>query len=150
MRFEAGIGFTGGFMTWTGLDPDTPQNLAPLDFVGALSPAARSGEEVEQAPEDVAFAVSLDGGPEVIVPQALSPDRDYLWLERLFEEAVPLTPGEHTLTVRFAGLKAEREAIVDAFKITPRLLCKEHADGAGNRLTLCYDALTGDVTWEEE
>jgi hypothetical protein len=149
IRFEAGMGFMGGFMTWTGLDPDTPGNLAPLDFVEQLSPAAHSGEVVEQAPEDVAFAVALDEGPEVIVPQAVSPDRDYLWLERLFEGAVALTPGEHTLVVRFAGLKAEREAIVDAFKITPRRLCKVHADGTENLLTLCYDTLTGDTTWEE-
>ncbi len=149
IRFEAGAGFTGGFIDWTGLDPDTPQNLAPLDFVDKLSPAAQSGEAVEQAPEDVAFAVSLDGGAEVVIPQGVSPDRDYLWLERLFDEAVPLTAGEHTLTVTFAGRQADRKAVVDAFKITPRLLCKVLANDEGRTLTLCYDALTGDVSWEE-
>lgn len=150
MRFEAGIGFTGGFMTWTGLDPDTPGNLAPLDFVGQLSPAAQFEGEIEQTPEDVAFAVSLDEGLKVIVPQAVSPDRDYLWLERLFDEPVPLTQGEHILKVTFAGTKADRRAIIDAFKITPRLLCKRHTHSADGVLTLCYDALSGDVTWEEK
>jgi len=97
----------------------------------------------------VAFAVSLDGGAEVVIPQGVSPDRDYLWLERLFGEAVPLTAGEHTLTVTFAGRQADRKAVVDAFKITPRLLCKVLANDEGRTLTLCYDALTGDVSWEE-
>ena len=137
-------------MPWTGLDPDTPGNLAPLDFVGQLSPAAQFEGEIEQTPEDVAFAVSLDEGLKVIVPQAVSPDRDYLWLERLFDEPVPLTQGEHILKVTFAGTKADRQAIIDAFKITPRLLCKRHTHSADGVLTLCYDALSGDVTWEEK
>ncbi len=150
--FDAGFGFTGGFITWTGLDPDTPTNLAPLDFTVELSPQAQAGEVPEQHPTDVAFAVRLDGGAEAIVPQATSPDRDYLWLDPVFEGMLPLEAGEHTLLVSFAGREEDREAIVDAFRILPALLCKnfEKDEGSGEQLTLCYNALTGEATWEED
>ncbi|MGC9398242.1 MAG: sugar-binding protein [Anaerolineae bacterium] len=150
MRFEAGMGFTGGFIDWTGHDPDIPGNLAPLAFVTQRSPAAaRPAEAAEQAPEDVAFTVALDDEPEILVPQAVSPDRDYLWLEPLDDGAFFLEAGEHTLTVTFAGKQTDRRAVIDAFEIVPRLLCKTHVDDRGHTLTLCYDALTGATHWEE-
>ena len=147
--FEAGRGFLGGFIDWTGLDPDTAENLAPLTFVTELSPAAQAGEPQEQSPEDVAFAVSLDGAEAVAVPQALSPDRDYLWLDPVFGEPVHLEGGAHTLLVTHAGHQSDREAVVDAFLIVPAVACKHLKDDMGKVLILCHDMLDGTTTWEE-
>ena len=147
--FEAGKGFTTGFIDWIGLDPDTPENLAPLTFVKELSPAAQICVLPEQSPEDVAFSVSLDGGTPFTIPQALSPDRDFLWLDPLFGGPVSLGQGTHTLMVTYAGKKTDREAIVDAFMIIPAVACKTFADEQGNISTLCHDMSTADTTWEE-
>jgi hypothetical protein len=147
--FEAGKGFTTGFIDWTGLDPDTPENLAPLTFVKELSPAAQTGVLPDQSPEDVAFSVSLDGGKPFTIPQALSPDRDYLWLDPLFGGPVSLGQGTHTILVTYAGKKTDREAIVDAFMIIPAVACKTFADEQGNIAALCHDMSTADTTWEE-
>jgi hypothetical protein len=150
ISFEAGRGFTGGFIDWTGLDPDTPANLAPLTFVTELSPAAQVGELPEQSPDDVAFSVALDGGEPVAVSQAVSPDRDYLWLDPVFEGPVELSPGSHTLLVNYAGRQSDREAVVDAFMLVPAVACKRLANDLGSTLTLCYDVQTAAVTWEEQ
>lgn len=145
--FEAGMGFSGGFIDWTGLDPDTAENLAPLTFVTELSPAAASGQPEEQRPDDVAFSILLDGGRMATVPQALSPDRDYLWLDPVFDGPVFLDRGPHTLQISGAGLRADREAVVDAFWFVPAVLCKRLADASGDVFTLCYDMRTGTATW---
>ena len=147
--FESGKGFTTGFIDWTGLDPDTAENLAPLTFVTDLSPAAQAGELSLQSPEDVAFSVSLDGGQPFTVPQALSPDRDYLWLDPLFEGPIPLLRGPHTLLVTFAGMKSDREAIIDAFMIVPSITCKTFENPGKGISNLCYDMSTAHTSWEE-
>jgi hypothetical protein len=147
--FEAGRGFLGGFIDWTGLDPDTAQNLAPLTFVETLSPAAQAGELPEQSPQDVAFSVVLDDGDPITVSQALSPDRDYLWLDPIFPEPVTLNQGSHTLLIRFAGLQPDREAVVDAFQFVPVVACKRWEAPSGGWLTLCYNMLTSQTTWDE-
>ncbi|MCX8066554.1 MAG: hypothetical protein N3B68_01795 [Anaerolineae bacterium] len=145
--FEAGMGFTGGFIDWTGLDPDTAENLAPLTFVTALSPIAAGVQPEEQRPDDVAFSVSLDGHIPAIVPQALSPDRDYLWLDPVFEGSVFLNRGPHTLLVTGASRRPDREAVVDAFWFVPAVLCKRLEDDSGHTFTLCYDMRTGTSAW---
>jgi hypothetical protein len=147
--FEAGQGFEVGFIDWTGLDPDTAGNLAPLDFVSELSLAAQAGELPEQSPDDVAFAVTLDGSEKATVPQAVSPDRDYLWLDPVFYDPVALSRGPHTLRISYAGRQPDREAAVDAFQIVPAVACKRLENSAGRTLTLCYDMRTAATTWEE-
>jgi hypothetical protein len=149
IRFEAGMGFTGGFIDWTGLDPDTASNLAPLTFVETLSPAALAGEMPEQSPEDVAFSVALDGDLTAVVPQATSPDRDYLWLDQVFPGSVSLSKGEHTLLLSYSGRQSSREAIVDAFMIVRQEACKVLENNDGDRATLCYDMATAEASWEE-
>jgi hypothetical protein len=149
IHFEAGMGFTGGFMDWTGLDPDTAANLAPLTFVSELSAAAQAGETPEQIPEDVAFAVTLDDDETAAVAQALSPDRDYLWLDQVFDGPLSLTEGSHTLQISYAGQQPDREAVVDAFLIVPAVACKQLEDDAGKGLMLCYDMQTAETTWQE-
>jgi hypothetical protein len=149
VHFEAGMGFTGGFMDWTGLDPDSVANLAPLTLVTALSAEAVAGELPEQAADDVAFGVSLDGAEAGIVMQALSPDRDYLWLDPVFAGPVLLSQGTHTLLISYAGLQPDREAVVDAFLIIPQLACKRLENDEGRLLTVCHDMQTAVTTWEE-
>jgi len=148
--FEAGKGFGSGFIDWTGLDPDTAENLAPLTFVTALSPAAQVGETPEQSLEDVAFAVALDGGDPTVVSHALSPDRDYLWLDLIFDGPVHLSRGSHTLLVCYAGHQPDREAVVDAFMLVPAVACKRLEDGDGGAFTLCYNMQTAAAAWEEQ
>jgi hypothetical protein len=143
------MGFTGGFMDWTGLDPDTAANLAPLTFATALTAAAQVGESPEQMPEDVAFALTLDNGQAATVAQALSPDRDYLWLDLVFDRPLSLAQGPHTLQISYAGEQPDREAVVDAFLIVPAVACKKLEDNTGNQLTLCHDMQTAETTWEE-
>ena len=137
-------------MNWTGLDPDTAGNLAPLTFATSLSPAAQAAEMPEQSPDDVAFSVALDGGESVVVPQALSPDRDYLWLDAIFGEPVRLSKGPRTLLVRYAGRQSDREAVVDAFMLVPAVACKRFASDTGDAVTLCYNMQTAEATWEEK
>jgi hypothetical protein len=150
IHFEAGIGFTGGFMDWTGMDPDTAANLAPLTFVTALSEAGQRGEAPEQSPADVALAVALNGAEPTVIPQAVAPDRDHLWLDLVSAEPVALKKGEHGLRLTYAGQQPDREAVVDAFLIVPAVACKRLENEAGERLTLCYDMLSAAVTWEQE
>jgi hypothetical protein len=149
IHFEAGMGFTGGFMVWTGLDPDTASNLAPLTFVTALTPAAQAGEAAEQLPEDVAFAVTLDSGETATVAQALSPDRDYLWLDPVFDRPLSLAQGPHTLQISYAGQQPDREAVVDAFLVVPAVACKHLEDDTGRQLALCHNMQTAETSWEE-
>lgn len=149
LHFDAGIGYTGGFINYTGLDPDTAANLAPLTLVTSLSPAAHSGEIPDQAGDDVAFSVEIQSYEPAIVPQALSPDRDYLWLDLVFGQPLLLEAGTHTLQVDYAGKQPDREAVVDAFMIIPARLCKSFHGQDLPELTLCYDVLTAAATWEE-
>jgi hypothetical protein len=150
IHFETGTSFTGGSIDWTGLDPDTASNLAPLTFVSALSPAAEAGEVPQQSPDDVAFSVPLDGGEPFVVPQAASPDRDYLWLDTAFGEPISLRRGAHTLMVSYAGRQHQREAVVDAFMLVPAVACKRQEREGSKAIALCYDMLSGSATWEEQ
>ena len=143
------MGFTGGFIDWTGLDPDAAGNLAPLTLVTALSAAATAGDVPEQAAGDVAFAVSLDGSEAVTVVQALSPDRDYLWLDAVFSEPLFLSQGPHTLLISYAGRQPDREAVLDAFLIVPAVACKRLESNERQLLVLCHDMQTAVTTWEE-
>lgn len=147
--FEAGKGFTTGFIDFTGLDPDTAENLAPLTFVEELSPAALTNEIPRQSPQDVAFKVSLDGKAPFTVPQAISPDRDYLWLDPLFDRPIGLNQGEHSLLVTYAGKKSDRDAIVDAFMIIPSKACKSLQNEVGEQFLLCHDMSSALTTWEQ-
>ncbi len=83
LGLEIGMGFAGGFIDWTGTDPDTASNLAPLTLVeeatagrgrGGARPSTRGGGRSR---------VELDGRPIATLPERTSPDRDYLWLDRL-------------------------------------------------------------------
>ncbi|MGI8703838.1 MAG: sugar-binding protein, partial [Candidatus Limnocylindrales bacterium] len=146
LRFELGMGFAGGFMDWTGTDPDTAGNLAPLALVDALSevpdPAA---EEGEATPDSIAVAVSLDGGQSVVVPGLTSPDRDYLWLDTVLRD-VELDAGEHELRLTYAGT-GDREAVVDAAWLSPVVARKTWQLEDGGRVVLELNTRDGELTW---
>jgi hypothetical protein len=150
IRFDAGKGYGGGFIDWTGLDPDTAANLAPLTFVESLSPVVQVGDIPGLSVDDIAFSVTLDGEETAVVPQSISPDRDYLWLDPVFHRPVSLSKGEHTLLVTYAGKQKDREAVVDAFMIVPVTACKMFENEADDGLVMCYDMESAAVTWQEQ
>jgi len=122
--------------------------LTDGEYLIYVSHLRRAGSP-SHAPDDVAFSVALDGGEPAVVPQVLSPDRDYLWLDPLFEGPVHLDQGFHTLLVRYAGRQPDCEAVVDAFMLVPAVACKELRGEGDKGLVLCYNMQTGAVTWEE-
>ena len=146
LGFELGMGFVGGFMDWTGTDPDTPGNLAPLTLVDELSePAGPDPGEGSLAPDSVAVGVSLDGGQRVVVPGLTSPDRDYLWLEAVLRD-IDLEPGEHRLRLSYAGT-GDREALVDAVWLSPVIARKAWRLEDGSEVALELNTRTGELIW---
>jgi hypothetical protein len=149
INFDVGIGFTGGFLNYTGLDPDTAGNLALVTMVESLSQAALATEIADQSPGDVAFSVTVDDGEPTTVLQAISPDRDYLWLDPVFDRPIALSEGNHTLKISYAGKLTDRIAVVDAFLFIPAVLCKSLQGESLTPLSLCYDVQTAQTTLEE-
>lgn len=159
--YDAGMGFgSGGFINWSGLDPDTPSNLLPLDLVTELQPTGGQTSSEGGTPFDTALQVTLltedDGQPpllEAVIPQRKSPDRDYLWLEPAFEAPVNLPAGRYRLRMAYAGTQSDHEAVVDAVWILPQRTCKSFtfAENAEFRsLNFCYDWWTGETEWIEK
>ncbi len=160
MYYDAGMGFGGsGFINWSGLDPDTPSNLLPLDFVNQVEVIARETLGEENAPLDTAFSVVLigeDAGQPIaqaVIPQRVSPDRDYLWLDAVFEQPLNLTAGKYELRIEYAGSRDDQEAVVDALWIVPQRACKRFTLNGESRprsLNFCYDGWTGETEWIEK
>ncbi|MEJ5203297.1 MAG: sugar-binding protein [Anaerolineales bacterium] len=159
--YDAGMGFgSGGFINWSGLDPDTPSNLLPLDLVNELQPIAGQTATEPGTPFDTALAVAIfdekdDRLPlvEAVIPQRRSPDRDYLWLDAVFEAPVSLPAGRYRLRMTYAGSQDEQEAVVDAVWILPQRTCKQFTfvETAPLRsLNFCYDWWTGETAWNEK
>uniref|UniRef100_A0A7C1J9J7 Carbohydrate-binding domain-containing protein n=1 Tax=Caldilinea aerophila TaxID=133453 RepID=A0A7C1J9J7_9CHLR len=162
LYFDAGMGFgLNGFINWSGLDPDTPSNLLPLDFVQEIDPLQAEASTQTVSPLDVAFSIALTpvgkatDQPlyQAVVPQATSPDRDYLWLDLVFDSPVELEAGKYDLYVAYAGTKDTMEAVVDAFWVLPRHACKVFDFPAEHELRtarLCHDLWSGDTQWQEQ
>ncbi|MBN1965634.1 MAG: hypothetical protein JW910_13370, partial [Anaerolineae bacterium] len=97
--------------------------------------------------------VRLDDGDPVLVPQTVSPDSDYFWLDRVSALPVHLTPGEHVLRYRYVGGEDGAEnpgvAKVDAFYVQPAVARRLFVHPDGRRFFLTYATLTGAITWEE-
>ena len=143
---EAGRGVGGNsFMDLTGRDPDVPSNL--LTLILAEPDMDLSGNT---AP-NVALDVRINDGDAVVLPETISPDSDFWWLDLVTAEPVRLQAGENILRYRYAGDEGENPgtSYVDAFYIQPatarRIL--QHPDG--RTITLTYDTLTGEATWTE-
>jgi hypothetical protein len=144
--FEVGRGIgSSAFMDLTGRDPDVPSNLLTLML-------AEPGMDlsVNAAPQ-VALDVRLNDGESVILPETISPDSDYFWLDLVTAEPVRLLAGENIIRYRYAGDEGENPGTskVDAFYVQPvsarRIL--QHPDG--RMITLTYNTLTGEAMWVE-
>lgn len=147
LGFEAGLGFTGGFIDWTGTDPDTPANLAPLTLVDMPSPAP--GEKTrDPRPEAVAVRIELDGRSLGTVPERVSPDRDYLWVDRV-AGPIDLDAGRHELLISYAGLDPAGESVVDALWLIPRPLERRWTLDDGSTVEVRLDPATGRLEWLE-
>ncbi len=146
--FEAGRGIGGNsFMDLTGRDPDVPANLLALVLA---TPDLAADSLV--APE-VALRVRLDDGDPVLLPQTISPDSDYFWLDLVTAEPVRLEAGTHTLRYEYAGEGGSAQnpglAKVDAFYLQPAILRRVFALPDGRQFELTYNTLTGQSTLVE-
>ncbi len=150
MGLELGRGCCGsGFQDLSGTDPDVARNLVPLTLVDALSPGANNQAAGPTGPDAVALRWDIDGTGARKQNLGGSPDRDYLWLDRLTSAPIDLTAGAHTLTFTYAGSDPTRNIAVDGFLLLPVPLTQTLTTKDGARLTLQYDVEHGKLTLEE-
>lgn len=154
MRIEAGRGFGGNsFMDLSGADPDSAANLVPLllvdeaDTVDDSPPGGESSDMTDSA--SIALGVQLDGGETWTLPQAVSPDRDYLWLDLLTPEPIQLTQGAHTLRLTYAGSDPDGATIIDGFLLQPAIATKTLRGPDGAEVRLSFAMLQGALTIDE-
>ncbi len=149
MGLELGRGCCGsGFQDLLGTDPDIAANLAKMILVDQLSPVASHPVSHPAGPDAVALQWNLDGGGVRKQLQAGSPDRDYLWLERLTTLPVNLAAGQHTLTLEYGGTDPQRSAAIDGFLLVPVKLTRSFT-GPGGSLVLTYDIDLGQLSIQE-
>jgi hypothetical protein len=152
LGIEAGRGFGGNsFLDLSGRDPDSATNLIPLLIVerAGQAPTPTAVAEAATGPDSVALGIALDGGEPIVLPQQLSPDRDYLWLDQVGSAPLRLTIGQHTLRLTYAGRDPNRSTIIDAFLLSPAVVTQHFAGTDGARLSLRYDMRTGALRWDE-
>jgi hypothetical protein len=142
---EAGRTVGGNsFMDLTGRDPDVASNLLRV----MLSDPTSTGETVADSSGTVVLRVQLDDAQPQAVEESVSPDRAYWWLDLIWKSPVHLSRGEHRLRYTFAGTGDGRSR-VDAFYIQPAVARKTLQHPDGRLITLTYNTLTGEATWEE-
>jgi hypothetical protein len=152
LRIEAGRSFGGNsFMDISGADPDSAMNLTPLRLTATLDAGQSAEQQAAPAFDDpaaIALGLAIDGGEPLILPQAVSPDRDYLWLDRATPQPIELRAGQHTLRLTYAGSDPLRSAIVDGILLQPATAVKT-LQGAAGTIRLSFDMLSGVLTIEE-
>jgi hypothetical protein len=149
MGVELGRGCCGsGFQDLSGTDPDVAANLVKLVLVDQLSPATSNPASMHAGADAVALLWTLDGNGARKQLQAGSPDRDYLWLERLTTLPVDLTSGQHTLTLEYGGTDQKRSAAIDGFLLMPAKLTKSFTGPSGS-LVLTADIKFGHLSITE-
>jgi hypothetical protein len=144
--FEAGRGIGGNsFMDITGRDPDVPSNLLHLMLVEPGMDASAS------TTPQVALEVRLGDEDAVTLPETISPDSDFFWLDLVTEQPVHLAPGEYTIRYRYAGEESANPGTskVDAFYLQPATARRILQLPDGRTITLTYNTLTGEAGWEE-
>lgn len=146
---EAGRGIGGNsFMNLTGRDPDVPTNLLQITLIDENTPT-----ESLRTP-DVFLDIRLDDADSILMPQTISPDSEFFWLDLVTPQPVTLEVGEHILRYRYAGNADEESsnpgiAKVDAFYLQPVVARRVFVHPDGRRFTLTYNTLTGEVEWLE-
>jgi hypothetical protein len=145
--FEAGRGVGGNsFMNLTGRDPDVAANLLQLTLT---APGMES--ELGENP-DVALEVRVNDGESFVLPQTVSPDSDYFWLDRVTPQPVRLEAGEHIIRYEYAGSEGTRNpgiSRVDAFYVQPVVGRRVLLLPDGRQYTLTYHTLTGESALTE-
>jgi hypothetical protein len=150
MGLELGRGCCGsGFQDLSGTDPDVARNLVLLTLVDTLSPGAGNQTAGATGPDAVALRWAIDGTGARKHNLGGSPDRDYLWLDRLTSAPLDLTAGEHTLTFEYAGSDPNRGVAVDGFFLLPVPLTQTLTGPNGARLTISYNVDSGKLTLED-
>jgi hypothetical protein len=150
MGLELGRGCCGsGFQDISGTDPDTAANLVKMVLVDKVSAGASDVAAAVAGADAVAMRWALDGGSSRKQSQAGTPDRDYLWLERMSSIPLDLAAGAHTLTLEYAGEDPTRSAAIDGFLLTPAKLTKRFT-GPHGALVLTYDIELGKLSIEEQ
>ena len=150
MGIELGRGCCGsGFQDLSGKDPDTAANLVPMVLVDALSQGATEQAAGPTGPDAVALRWNLNDGGWRKHSQGGSPDREYLWLERLTSTPVDLAAGPQTLTLEYAGTDPQRSTALDGFLLVPVRLTRVLTGPGGSTLTVTYDVDTGQFGMEE-
>ncbi len=146
LGFEAGRGIGGNaFMDLTGRDPDIAANLLQLTLTAPGMDAAFGA-----APQ-VALEVRVDDGEPFVLPQSVSPDSDYFWLDPVTPQPVRLEAGEHILRYRYAGAEGGSNpgiSKVDAFYLQPVVGRRVLLLTDGRQFTLTYNTLTGESRLE--
>lgn len=152
MRIEAGRSFGGNsFMDLGGGDPDSAANLVPLQLVAEAAAGEAGAQATATAGGDatsIALGVAVDGGEPLVLPQAVSPDRDYLWLDLVTPAPITLTAGAHTLRLSYAGNDPQGSTIVDGFLLQPAIATKT-LSGAAGQVRLRFDMLKGELAIDE-
>lgn len=144
--FEAGRGVGGNsFMDLTGRDPDVPSNLLTLMLAEPDMDLSASGTP------QVALDIRVNDGDAVVLPETVSPDSNYWWLDLVTAEPVQLETGENIIRYRYAGDEGENPgtSYVDAFYVQPATARRvlQHPDG--REIMLTYNTLTGEASWTE-
>ncbi|MBC8170301.1 MAG: hypothetical protein H7X77_01455, partial [Anaerolineae bacterium] len=143
---EVGRGVGGNsFMDLTGRDPDVPANLLTLMLAEPGMDAAAS------LTPQVSLDIRLNDGDAYIVPETVSPDSDFFWLDLVTLESIRLNEGENTIRYRYAGEASENPGIskIDAFYLQPVTARSVFSTPDGGTITLTYNTLTGEATWTE-
>ena len=156
LGIEIGRGVGGNsFLDLSGRDPDSAGNLVPLLLVeqaGQPTPSSAPDSAVSASPvqsDSVAFNVLVNSLSTFTVTQLVSPDRDYLWLDRINTEPLKLKAGPNLLRVGYVGRDPNRVALVDAFLLSPAVVSRAFTGPDGKLLRLSYDMRAGTLTWEE-
>jgi hypothetical protein len=146
--FETGRGIGGSsFMDLTGRDPDVPANLLQLML------SEPDMEMSAATTPQVSLQMRLDDGDWLVIPQSISTDSDYFWLDLVSSTPVHLTPGEHILRYQYYGEEGESSnpglSKVDAFYLQPVIARRVLSYPDGRTITLTYNTLTGETSWQE-
>ncbi|MBN2472015.1 MAG: hypothetical protein JXN59_14940 [Anaerolineae bacterium] len=142
---ECGRGIGGSaFMDLTGRDPDIAANLLQIMLVEPDTQV-----DLSSVPQ-ITLQVQLDDHPAFDLPETVSPDSAYFWLDRVTPDPVRLEAGEHTIRYRtVSSTDASNPGLskLDAFYLQPAVARRAFLAPDGREITLTYDTLTGESTW---
>src|SRR5690606_27151194 len=95
----------------------------------------------------VALDVRINDSDPYIIPETISPDSDFFWLDLVTLEPIRLNEGENTIRYRYAGEEGENpgSSKIDAFYVQPVTARSVFQSPDGSTITLTYNTLTGEA-----